>query len=141
MLSGLPPFHDREHNLDLAMKIRQGLRPQFQIKIPESLEELINEETEFTREVKEVEKFNKEKEKERYCKSLSRLYQQYKGQTIEFPKQQYTKEKQNVESGLNRHSPRFHPRIKKREANQKDLEAAISFPVLLSELTGFNGDL
>jgi hypothetical protein len=28
-----------------------------------------------------------------------------------------------------------------KEASKKDLEASISFPVLLSELTGFNGDL
>src|SRR4051812_5413691 len=44
VLSGLPPYYDRDHNLDLALKIcdkKQQLRPKFQIKIPQLLEGLI----------------------------------------------------------------------------------------------------
>ena len=40
-LSGLPPYHEYAHNESLAFRICQGLRPQFQIKIPQLLEDLI----------------------------------------------------------------------------------------------------
>ena len=42
VLSGLPPYYEVAHDVDLAIKICQGLRPQFQIKIPLLLEDLIN---------------------------------------------------------------------------------------------------
>jgi len=42
MITGLPPYYDREHDQFLALDICQGLRPQFQIKIPPLLEKLIN---------------------------------------------------------------------------------------------------
>jgi len=42
ILSGLPPYYDIEHDLQLALGICQGQRPKFQIKIPLLLEELIN---------------------------------------------------------------------------------------------------
>jgi serine/threonine protein kinase len=41
VLSGLPPYYNQDHDIDLALKICQGLRPQFQIKIPRLLEDLI----------------------------------------------------------------------------------------------------
>jgi serine/threonine protein kinase len=41
ILSGLPPYYDREHDIQLALAICQGQRPQFQIKIPQLLEDLI----------------------------------------------------------------------------------------------------
>lgn len=43
LLTGLPPFYNYAHDSVLAMRICEGLRPQFQIKIPQDLEELINE--------------------------------------------------------------------------------------------------
>jgi len=41
MLSGLPPYYDVAHDIGLALKICQGLRPSFQIKMPQLLEDLI----------------------------------------------------------------------------------------------------
>ena len=41
ILSGLPPYYDKKHDEFLGMQICQGLRPQFQIKIPQLLEDLI----------------------------------------------------------------------------------------------------
>ncbi|MCE8162864.1 MAG: protein kinase [Candidatus Moeniiplasma glomeromycotorum] len=41
ILTGLPPYYDQEHNISLAVQICLGLRPKFQIKIPELLEDLI----------------------------------------------------------------------------------------------------
>jgi serine/threonine protein kinase len=42
LLTGLPPYYDQKHDVNLGVEICQGLRPQFQIKIPQLLEELIN---------------------------------------------------------------------------------------------------
>ena len=42
LLTGLPPYHDVPHDVSLAIKVCQGLRPQFQIKVPKFLEDLIN---------------------------------------------------------------------------------------------------
>jgi serine/threonine protein kinase len=42
MFTGLPPYYDMVHDVYLALKICQGLRPKFQIKIPQDLEDLIN---------------------------------------------------------------------------------------------------
>jgi serine/threonine protein kinase len=42
MLTGLPPYYNVAHDVDLAIKICSGLRPQFQIKIPQLLEDLVN---------------------------------------------------------------------------------------------------
>ncbi|RIA94786.1 kinase-like domain-containing protein, partial [Glomus cerebriforme] len=41
ILSGLPPYHDVSHNENLAMKICQGLRPRFNIKVPQLIVDLI----------------------------------------------------------------------------------------------------
>jgi serine/threonine protein kinase len=44
VLSGLPPYYDRGHGLGLALEVcdkKHPLRPQFQIKIPHLLEDLI----------------------------------------------------------------------------------------------------
>jgi serine/threonine protein kinase len=41
MISGLPPFHDVSHNENLAIKICQGLRPRFNIKVPQLIVHLI----------------------------------------------------------------------------------------------------
>ncbi|CAB4438570.1 unnamed protein product [Rhizophagus irregularis] len=41
MISGLPPYHDLGHNEDLAIKICQGLRPRFNIKVPQLIVHLI----------------------------------------------------------------------------------------------------
>src|SRR4051812_45106216 len=43
VLSGLPPYYDREHDLQLALAICQGQRPQFNIKVPQLLENLIKQ--------------------------------------------------------------------------------------------------
>jgi len=89
VLTGLPPYYDQNHNLDLALRICQGLRPKFNIKIPQLLENLIrrcwdkdpqkrpatnelertlrewqeeidsNEDTEFQKQFQEAEEFNK----------------------------------------------------------------------------------
>jgi len=42
VLSGLPPYYDREQSISLGVQICQGLRPQSRIKIPQLLEKLIN---------------------------------------------------------------------------------------------------
>lgn len=42
MFSGLPPYLDRNHDVSLALDVCRGLRPQFQIKITQLLEDLIN---------------------------------------------------------------------------------------------------
>jgi serine/threonine protein kinase len=41
MLSGLPPYYDRAHDMHLGIDICRGLRPQFQIEVPPLLEDLI----------------------------------------------------------------------------------------------------
>jgi len=41
VLSNLPPYYDVEHDIQLALAICRGQRPQFQIKIPQLLEALI----------------------------------------------------------------------------------------------------
>lgn len=41
ILSGLPPYYDTAHDIQLALAVCQGQRPQFQIKIPQLLEDLI----------------------------------------------------------------------------------------------------
>ncbi|CAJ0761237.1 16487_t:CDS:10 [Entrophospora sp. SA101] len=85
VLTGLPPYttydsrekcyKESPHDADLALKICQGLRPQFQIKIPPLLENLIKrcwdanpmkrpakvrsrKDTEFYRQYKEIEEYN-----------------------------------------------------------------------------------
>ncbi|RIA79189.1 kinase-like domain-containing protein, partial [Glomus cerebriforme] len=39
--SGLPPYHDVSHDINLAMKICQGLRPRFNNKVPQLIVHLI----------------------------------------------------------------------------------------------------
>jgi serine/threonine protein kinase len=41
ILTGLPPYYDREHDINLSLAICNGQRPEFQIKIPQLLEDLI----------------------------------------------------------------------------------------------------
>ncbi|UZO22916.1 uncharacterized protein OCT59_015264 [Rhizophagus irregularis] len=41
VISGLPPYHDVSHNKNLAIKICQGLRPRFNIKVPQLIVHLI----------------------------------------------------------------------------------------------------
>ena len=41
VISGLPPYHDVSHDNYLAIKICQGLRPTFNIKIPQLIVDLI----------------------------------------------------------------------------------------------------
>jgi serine/threonine protein kinase len=41
MFTGFPPYYDMGHDESLALRICQGLRPQFKIKVPELLEDLI----------------------------------------------------------------------------------------------------
>ena len=41
VISGLPPYHDVSHDKDLAIKICLGLRPRFNIKVPQLIVHLI----------------------------------------------------------------------------------------------------
>src|ERR1043165_9072134 len=41
ILSGLPPYHDLSHDENLALKICQGFRPKFNIKLPQLILHLI----------------------------------------------------------------------------------------------------
>ncbi|GES87549.1 kinase-like domain-containing protein [Rhizophagus clarus] len=41
IISGLPPYYDVSHNENLAIKICQGLRPRFNIKVPSLIVDLI----------------------------------------------------------------------------------------------------
>ncbi|RIA81905.1 kinase-like domain-containing protein [Glomus cerebriforme] len=41
VISGLPPYHDVSHDQNLALKICQGLRPRFDIKVPQLIVHLI----------------------------------------------------------------------------------------------------
>ncbi|RIA84358.1 kinase-like domain-containing protein [Glomus cerebriforme] len=41
VISGLPPYHDVGHDQNLALKICQGLRPRFDIKVPQLIVHLI----------------------------------------------------------------------------------------------------
>ncbi|GES97203.1 kinase-like domain-containing protein [Rhizophagus clarus] len=41
VISGLPPYHDISHDNSLAVKICQGLRPRFNIKVPQLIVHLI----------------------------------------------------------------------------------------------------
>ena len=41
VISGLPPYHDVGHNYNLAMKICHGLRPRFNIRVPQLFVHLI----------------------------------------------------------------------------------------------------
>ncbi|RIA94005.1 kinase-like domain-containing protein [Glomus cerebriforme] len=41
VISGLPPYHDVSRYINLAMKICQGLRPRFNIKVPQLIVHLI----------------------------------------------------------------------------------------------------
>ncbi|RIA84428.1 kinase-like domain-containing protein [Glomus cerebriforme] len=41
VFSGLLPYHDVSHNQNLALKICQGLRPRFDIKVPQLIVHLI----------------------------------------------------------------------------------------------------
>ncbi|EXX73314.1 Pkh1p [Rhizophagus irregularis DAOM 197198w] len=41
MISGLPPYHDIGHDKYLAIKICQGFRPRFNIKVPQLIVNLI----------------------------------------------------------------------------------------------------
>ena len=41
VISGLPPYHDISHNQNLAIKICYGLRPRFNIKVPQLIVHLI----------------------------------------------------------------------------------------------------
>jgi serine/threonine protein kinase len=41
VISGLPPYHDVCHDENLAIKICQGLRPRFNIKVPQLIVHLI----------------------------------------------------------------------------------------------------
>jgi serine/threonine protein kinase len=41
VISGLPPYYDLSHDENLAIKICQGLRPRFEIKVPQLVVQLI----------------------------------------------------------------------------------------------------
>jgi serine/threonine protein kinase len=41
MISGLPPYYDISHDRNLAIKICQGLRPRFNVKVPQLIVRLI----------------------------------------------------------------------------------------------------
>jgi serine/threonine protein kinase len=41
VISGLPPYHDVSHDNNLAIEICRGLRPRFNIKVPQLIVELI----------------------------------------------------------------------------------------------------
>ena len=41
VISGLPPYHDISHNKNLAIEICHGLRPKFNIKVPQLILHLI----------------------------------------------------------------------------------------------------
>ncbi|RGB39016.1 hypothetical protein C1646_690964, partial [Rhizophagus diaphanus] len=41
VISGLPPYHDVSHDRNLSVKICQGLRPRFNIKVPQLIIHLI----------------------------------------------------------------------------------------------------
>ncbi|GBB99197.1 hypothetical protein RclHR1_34410002 [Rhizophagus clarus] len=41
VISGLPPYHDVSHDYNLAIKICKGLRPRFNIKVPQLVVQLI----------------------------------------------------------------------------------------------------
>ncbi|RIA94784.1 kinase-like domain-containing protein, partial [Glomus cerebriforme] len=41
IISGLPPYHNVSHDINLAIKICQGLRPRFNIKVPQLIVHLI----------------------------------------------------------------------------------------------------
>uniref|UniRef100_U9T742 Protein kinase domain-containing protein n=1 Tax=Rhizophagus irregularis (strain DAOM 181602 / DAOM 197198 / MUCL 43194) TaxID=747089 RepID=U9T742_RHIID len=41
VISGLPPYHDLKHDNNLAIKICKGLRPRFNIKVPQLIVHLI----------------------------------------------------------------------------------------------------
>ncbi|PKC56171.1 hypothetical protein RhiirA1_474394 [Rhizophagus irregularis] len=41
VISGLPPYHDVSHNNNLAIRICQGLRPRFNIRVPQLIVNLI----------------------------------------------------------------------------------------------------
>ncbi|POG53542.1 hypothetical protein GLOIN_2v1740389, partial [Rhizophagus irregularis DAOM 181602=DAOM 197198] len=41
VISGLPPYHDISHDQYLAIKICQGLRPRFNIKVPQFIIDLV----------------------------------------------------------------------------------------------------
>ncbi|EXX54297.1 kinase-like domain-containing protein [Rhizophagus irregularis DAOM 181602=DAOM 197198] len=41
VISGLPPYHDASHDINLSIKICQGLRPRFNIKVPQLIVHLI----------------------------------------------------------------------------------------------------
>ncbi|PKC62377.1 hypothetical protein RhiirA1_465214 [Rhizophagus irregularis] len=41
IISGLPPYHDLSHDRNLALEICQGLRPRFNIKVPQLIVHLI----------------------------------------------------------------------------------------------------
>ncbi|GES81922.1 kinase-like domain-containing protein [Rhizophagus clarus] len=43
VISGLPPYHDISHDKNLAIKICQGLRPKFKIKVPQLILHLIKQ--------------------------------------------------------------------------------------------------
>ncbi|RGB24796.1 hypothetical protein C1646_772594 [Rhizophagus diaphanus] len=42
VISGLPSYHDVSHDTSLAIKICKGLRPRFNMKVPQLIEHLIN---------------------------------------------------------------------------------------------------
>ncbi|RIA88800.1 kinase-like domain-containing protein [Glomus cerebriforme] len=41
VISGLPPYYDVSHDINLEIKICQGLRPRFNIKVPQIIVHLI----------------------------------------------------------------------------------------------------
>jgi serine/threonine protein kinase len=41
VISGLPPYHDKSHDDFLAIKICQGIRPRFNVKVPQLIVHLI----------------------------------------------------------------------------------------------------
>src|SRR3984957_1152191 len=43
VINGLPPYHDMAHDEFLAVKICQGIRPIFNIKVPQLLEDIVKQ--------------------------------------------------------------------------------------------------
>jgi len=43
VINGLPPYHDMAHDEFLAVKICQGLRPKFNIKVPQLIEDIFKQ--------------------------------------------------------------------------------------------------
>ncbi|KLL02682.1 MAG: hypothetical protein MRECE_53c001 [Mycoplasmataceae bacterium CE_OT135] len=117
ILSGLPPYYDKAHDIHLALEICQGLRPEFNIKIPQLLEDLINR------------CWDADPRKRPTANELEKILRNWEEGTSQKENNEYYSDSEDeVEDILFRYQTQFTQQLQEAEEYNKTLPENIKFP-------------